>query len=86
MSSHTWRCQSCQKTLQGRAEFCVACYARAHAPCPRCMEQHVGGKWSVRRKPRGKGDIDCAHCNNERWILDMAKLRHYVRGPTAVDK
>lgn len=86
MSSPQWRCRSCQTPLLARAEYCVLCYARAHAPCPVCMRRGVDGRYRPLKDRRGKAAIDCAHCNNERWVLDVDKLRHYVRGPTDVDK
>lgn len=69
MSLEIFRCKKCGTPIQGRAEYCVLCYSRLHQPCPECMEPWRDGTWHVRKEGRPLQPIDCAACNNERWIL-----------------
>lgn len=80
MKSKTYYCQACKTPLQTRAVYCFQCYAKAHVPCPNCMEQGVDRQFRVRRKGKGRAPVDCGYCNNERFILDVDKLRQQVKG------
>lgn len=69
MSREIYRCKRCGTSIQGNAEYCVLCYSRLMCACPDCMTMWADGTWHVRKRGRPPQPIDCAACNNERWIL-----------------
>lgn len=62
-------CTECRTEIQGASELCVGCFRKFHTACPQCMNLCSDGLYRVRRKGRPPMPIDCAYCNNERWIL-----------------
>lgn len=71
----TTPCKCCGTAKDGMGEYCVLCYERAIVPCPKCTNFGLL-RPRVRQKRRpDRGPIDCAHCNNERWLLDPLKLK-----------
>lgn len=69
MSREICRCKRCGTPIQGNAVYCVLCYSRLHQPCPECMRSWSDGTWHVKKRGRPLQPIDCAACNNERYIL-----------------
>ena len=68
MNLEIYRCKKCGTPIQGNAVYCVLCFSQLHGPCPECMEAWRDGTWHVKKRGRPLQPIDCAVCNNERWI------------------
>jgi hypothetical protein len=86
MNKRQYRCKMCQAPIAGKADCCVRCYSIAHVPCPQCSWLDLRGKRHTQTKCGTRLPIDCGTCNNERWILDLDRLRRYVQGKPPVDK
>lgn len=69
MSLEIYRCQKCGTPIQAKADYCVLCFAELHMPCPNCMDQWPDGTYHPKKKGKPLRAVDCACCNNERFIL-----------------
>lgn len=65
-------CRRCGTAKDGAGELCVSCFFDTSSPCPECTYRTAGGQVRIRRGMTGartSAPVDCAHCNNERWIM-----------------
>lgn len=62
-------CQECRTQIDGGGELCISCFSKLHQACPRCMIRCADGHYRPQMKGRPLRPIDCAYCNNDRWIL-----------------
>lgn len=58
--------------------MCVLCFSVAHVPCDRCMRRRVGAEYRPILDPKTKKPANCARCNNERYLLDLDRLRRWL--------
>jgi hypothetical protein len=69
MTDQDYRCKSCGTALQGRAVYCVLCFARLTIPCPGCVRIDTRGVQSVRRNGKGGRPTNCKWCKNKRYVF-----------------
>lgn len=72
MNEQSTPCRRCGTAKDGAGELCVLCFSELARPCPECTYRTAGGMLKIRSE-RSIGckpiPVNCAHCNNERWIL-----------------
>ena len=69
MGETAYYCLKCKRSIQGNSRLCVHCFYERHRPCSACMVQRTDGTWRPRRKGKPLRDVDCAACNNERYVI-----------------
>jgi len=63
-----YRCRRCLTPLMALAELCVSCFRDLMKPCSACTYRTGSGQVKVRTNKR-RVMVECAVCQNERYIL-----------------
>lgn len=69
MNDHIYTCKRCHTPLQGRADYCIACFARVAVPCGQCVNIDRHGNQHVKRHRKTGEQVDCSWCKNKRYII-----------------